>query len=168
MEWDQNQGSNWFIRETDPAICVFCSSSLIIPTSVHKYVRILARHLTRSFQAASEHDKEMERKTLSVGTLTQRDLLMCLSQLKSSRSTEMRPRVPSCYWSVNKTIAGTGGMLTKSKGSLKLTEWLDRFQGQNPKLSHHLEFEAKYITKKFNTGTPGWLIWLSICLQLRS
>lgn len=47
-------------------------------------VGILARHLTRSFQPGSLHEKETERKTPRVGPLTQRDLLMGLCQLKAS------------------------------------------------------------------------------------
>lgn len=46
------------------------------------------------------------------------------------------------------------GKLTKSEGGLKLRKrnLLD-FGGQNPKLSHQLEFGAKSIEKKFNLKT---------------
>lgn len=151
MGWDQKQCRNWFIQETDLAICVFCSSSLIIPTSVHKYVGIFARHLTRSFQSASKHDKEMERKILPVGTLTQRDLLMGLSQLKASRSIEMHQRAPShllvCQQS-HRRHQGHADQIGRKPEAEK--GWSDRLQGQNPKLSHQLELGAKSINKKFN------------------
>jgi len=95
---------------------------------------------------------------------------MGLSQLKASRSTEMHQRVLPA--------AGLSAKPSQTPGACTCypiwgkpeaeREWSDRFQGQNTKLSHQLEFGAKSINKKFNTGAPGWLSGLSVCLWLTS
>lgn len=103
------------------------------------------------FPVSPKHDNEMEKKILSVGTLTQRDRLMGLSQLKA-RSTETHRRAPSgllvCQQSHHRHWEHAGQIGRKPEAE---KEWSDRFQGQKPKLPHQLELGAKSMNKKFNT-----------------
>lgn len=103
----------------DLAIHIFCSSSLIISTSVHKCAKILARHLKTSLQSASWLDKKNQRKILR-GTLTQRDLLVGLCQFKARRSQRCTEGLLLAIALSTSPPKMQVGMLTKSEGGLKL------------------------------------------------